>query len=110
MEQLFGGGDGNMLMTLITFGAVILIFYFMIIRPQNKKQKETQRMLAELKKGDKIVTIGGLHGVVDFVDGETVILEVDKNVTLKFSKSAIATVNAPAAPAKDAKTEPEQAK
>jgi len=71
---------------------VILIFYFLMIRPQSKKQKELERMIAGMKKGDSVVTIGGLHGIVDNVGDNYVIIKADENTKLKFAKSAIATV------------------
>ena len=85
-------GGGQLTTTVITFGLVILIFYFLIIRPQSKKQKETKRMLAEIKKGDKIVTIGGIRGTVQKVSEETVVVRVASSTTLEFSKSAISSV------------------
>ena len=60
-------------------------------RPQNKKQKETQKMLDALKKGDKVVTIGGIHGVVSSVKDKTVIVKVDDNCKVEFTRSAIAS-------------------
>ncbi len=86
------GGSGQMVTTFITFGLVILIFYFLIIRPQNKKQKEAKRMLEALKKGDKVVSIGGIHGTVVSVKDQTVVVKVDDNTKLEFTKSAIASV------------------
>jgi preprotein translocase subunit YajC len=93
------GGD-QLIMTGVTFGLVILIFYFLIIRPQNKKQKETEKMLSGIKKGDKVYTIGGLHGTVHSTNEEkaTVTLKVDEgsSTTLEFNRSAIAgLVNPP---------------
>ncbi len=85
-------GAGNGLTTLFTFGGVILIFYFFIIRPQNKKNKETQKMLAGLKKFDKVVTIGGIRGVVQTVKEQSVIVKVDDNAKIEFTKGAIAQV------------------
>jgi len=85
-------GSGNMLMTIAPFGLIILIFYFFMIRPQNKKQKETERMLSELKKGDKVISIGGIHGVVSSTKDKTVIVKVDDNTKLEFNRSAISTV------------------
>ncbi|GAB6392716.1 MAG: preprotein translocase, YajC subunit [Treponematales bacterium] len=76
----------------IPFIAIIAIFYFLIIRPQNKKQKETQKMLAALKKGDKIVTIGGIHGVIHSVKENSVIVKVDEDTKVEFTRSAIASV------------------
>jgi preprotein translocase subunit YajC len=87
-----GSSSGSMVMTLVTFGAVFVIFYFLIIRPQNKKQKETQKMIAAVKKGDKVVTAGGVHATVYTVKEKTVILKVDENTKMEFSKSAIAAV------------------
>jgi preprotein translocase subunit YajC len=85
-------GGGNPLMTFLPFVAIIAIFYFLIIRPQNKKQKETQKMLSALKKGDKIVTIGGIHGTIQTLKEQTVIVKVDEDTKLEFSRSAISTV------------------
>ncbi|QQO11211.1 preprotein translocase subunit YajC [Breznakiella homolactica] len=93
-----GAASGSFISTLIPFALIILIFYFLIIRPQNKKQKETQRMLDALKKGDKIVTIGGIHGVVQSVKDGSVIVKVDESTKMEFSRSAISSVNAPSAP------------
>jgi len=87
-----GNSSGSMVMTLVTFGAVFVIFYFLIIRPQNKKQKDAQRMIAAVKKGDKVVTSGGVHATVYTVKEKTVILKVDENVKMEFSKAAIAPV------------------
>lgn len=87
------GSTAQLLTTFIPFGLVILIFYFLIIRPQNKKQKETEKMLSAVKKGDKVVTIGGVHGVVQAVkEGGTVVVKVDENCKIEFSRSAIASV------------------
>ncbi len=83
---------GSMTTSLVTFALVIGIFYFLIIRPQNKKQKETKAMIAAVKKGDKIATIGGIRGTVHSVKDATVIVKVDENCKLEFSKSAIASV------------------
>lgn len=83
---------GQMVSTLVTFGLVFVVFYFLIIRPQNKKQKETQNMIAAVKKGDKIVTIGGVHGTVHSIKEGTVVVKVDDDCKIEFSKSAIASV------------------
>ena len=82
----------NMLMMLGTVGAVILVFYFLIIRPQNKKQKALKNMLETLRKGDKIVTIGGMRGSIVSVKEQTVIVKVDDETKLEFNKNAIAQV------------------
>ena len=83
---------GSMVTTLITFGVIILIFYFLIIRPQKKRDKEAKDMIAAIKKGDKIVTIGGIRGTVAVVKDTTVIIKVDDNTRIEFSKNAISSV------------------
>ena len=105
---------GSMWTTFIMFGAIILIFYFLIIRPQKKRDKETQAMLDALKKGDKIITIGGIHGTVVAVKEKTVVIKVDDNARIEFLKSAVSTVvnkdAAKAAPAKKKEAKAEEAK
>lgn len=87
-----GGSTEQMLMMLGVVAAVILVFYFLIIRPQNKKQKQLQNMLGALKKGDRIVTIGGIRGIVSSVKEQTVLIKVDDQTKLEFTKNAIAQV------------------
>lgn len=88
------GSFGSLIVTVVL---MIGIFYFFLIRPQNKKQKEMEKMLAALKKGDKVVTIGGIHGVVSSVKEKTIVLKVDDNAKLEFNRSAIASVVNPEA-------------
>ena len=83
---------GSLVSTIVTFGLVFVIFYFLIIRPQNKKQKQAQQMIAGVKKGDRVVTIGGIHGVVASVKETTVVVKVEDGTKIEFSKSALATV------------------
>lgn len=87
-----GGGGGGMVQTLIMFGAIFAIFYFMIVRPQQKRAKEREQMLSNVQKGDKIVTSGGIHGTVVGLEDKTVLLQVSDNVKIKIEKSAVATV------------------
>jgi len=87
-----GQGGGGFISTLFMFSLIILIFYFMILRPQQKRSKERQKLLGGVKKGDKIVTIGGLHGSVIGVDEKTLLVQVADNVKLKFEKSAVSTI------------------
>jgi len=88
-------GGGSLLGTFLPFVFIIAIFYFLIIRPQNKKRKETEKMLSALKKGDKVVTIGGLHGTIQSVKETTVIIKADDNVKLEFLRSAVSNVVQP---------------
>ena len=93
--------SGSMMTTMITFVLIILIFYFLMIRPQKKRDKEAKAMLAAMKKGDKVVTIGGIHGTVVMVKDNTVIIKVDDSARIEFNKSAISTVT-PKGPEKPA--------
>ena len=103
------GSFGSLIITVVL---MIGIFYFFLIRPQNKKQKEMEKMLAALKKGDKVVTIGGIHGVVSSVKEKTIVLKVDDNAKLEFNRSAIASVVNPEAEKKadESKAEPAKSK
>jgi preprotein translocase subunit YajC len=87
-----GGGSANLISTLVMFGAIFLIFYFMIIRPQQKRAKEREKMLSNMQKGDKVITSGGLHGTIAGLEEKTVLLQVGDNVKMKFEKSAIASI------------------
>ncbi|HLX13082.1 MAG TPA: preprotein translocase subunit YajC [Bacteroidota bacterium] len=86
------GGSSNPFGTIIIFAAIFLIFYFMIVRPQQKKAKERQSLLGSIQKGDKIITIGGMHGTILGVEEKTLLVQATDNVKLKFEKSAIATI------------------
>lgn len=83
---------GGLVGSVIPFLLIIVVFYFFLIRPQNKKQKETEKMLNALKKGDKVITVGGIHGTVSSVKEKTVIVKVDDNTKLEFNRSAISSV------------------
>ena len=87
---LQAGAKGMDYTQLILFGGIIIVFYFFMIRPQQKKSKDQKVFRESIKKGDAIVTIGGLHGRVLSVDADdTMVIEVDKGVRLKFERSAI---------------------
>lgn len=88
---LQAGQDGGLMPQLLMFGAIILVFYFFMIRPQQKKAKDQKKFREELTKGMFVVTIGGLHGKLVVVEDDTVVVEVDKGVRLTFDKSAIST-------------------
>ncbi|MDA3130822.1 preprotein translocase subunit YajC [Aliibacillus thermotolerans] len=68
------------------------IFYFLLIRPQQKRQKEIREMHANLQKGDQIITIGGLHGTIEALDEETVVLSVGNNQKLTFDRNSVREV------------------
>jgi preprotein translocase subunit YajC len=91
-----GGGFSN----IIFIGAIIIVFYFFMVRPQQKKLRDQKKFRESLAKGVQVVTIGGLHGRIVAVEDTTVVLEVDKRGTLlTFEKSAIAAEKAGAATA-----------
>ena len=81
-----------MITMLATFALIIVIFYFLIIRPQRKKQKDTQSMLSNIRKGDRVSTVGGIRGMVHAVKENTVVLKVDDNTKIEFNKNAISAV------------------
>jgi preprotein translocase subunit YajC len=77
---------------IILMVATIAIFYFLLIRPQKKKEKERVGMISALKKGDKVLTAGGMYGVIDsFKEGDIVVVKVSGNTKIEFAKSAIQT-------------------
>jgi preprotein translocase subunit YajC len=92
--------QGNSMFSFFFFGAIILIFYFFMIRPQQKKAKEQKKFIEEIKKGDYVVTIGGAHGYIAELEGDTFILEVEKGGRIRFNKSAISQDATKAAAAK----------
>lgn len=73
----------------ITMLGIMVIFYFFMVRPQQRKQKEQRKFIEEVAKGDDVVTIGGLHGKVQSVEEETITILVDKGIKLVFDKSSI---------------------
>ncbi len=83
---------GSMVSSLIMFVAIIAIFYFLIYRPQKKRDKEAKAMISAMKKGDKVVTIGGIHGTIVTVKDKTVVVKVDDSARIEFSKEAISSV------------------
>ena len=86
------GGGGSLVSTLIMFGAIFAIFYFMIIRPQQKRAKEREKLLSNVEKGDKIITSGGVHATVVGLEEKSVLVEIAPNVKIKIERSAIGSV------------------
>lgn len=80
---------GSQWQSFIIFGAIFVVFYFFMIRPQQKKAKDAKKFSEDVKKGDYVVTIGGAHGYVAELEGDTFILEVEKGGRIRFNKSAI---------------------
>lgn len=92
VPQPGGESGGGMISTLIMFGAIFAIFYFMIIRPQQKRAKVQKAMLESVQKGDKVVLTGGIHGTIAGLEEKTVLVDVGNNVKIKFERTAIAAV------------------
>jgi preprotein translocase subunit YajC len=83
-------GAGSSWMSFLPLVLMIVIFYFLLIRPQQKKEKDRQKMIAALQKGDRVVTTGGMYGVIDsFGPNETVFLKVSGTTKIEFNKNAI---------------------
>jgi preprotein translocase subunit YajC len=82
----------NPLVSLMPLILMFVVFYFLLIRPQQKKQKEHQKMLSEIKKNDEVITSGGIHGTIVNIKEKTYSLRVDDNVKLEISKSAVSGV------------------
>lgn len=84
--QASGGSDFTSFLPII---GMIAIFYFFFIRPQQRKQKETKKYLEEVKKGEMVVTVGGIHGKIVEVSDTTVLIDVDRGTKLLIEKSSI---------------------
>ena len=83
------GQEGGGFQMLITFGLIFIIFYFIVIRPQRKQQKELKERQDSLKPGDKVITNGGIYGIVREVKDDTVKLEIAANTVIKIAKTCI---------------------
>jgi preprotein translocase subunit YajC len=82
----------NPLVNLFPFIIIFVIFYFLLIRPQKEKEKQHQKMLANLSKNDEVVTSSGIHGTIVNVKDKTVILRIDDNVKIELEKNCITYV------------------
>ena len=93
--QAPGGGASSVVTQLVFFAAIFAIFYFLLIRPQQKQKREREDMLRAVKRGDRVVTSGGLHGTVASLDDQTVTVRVTEQVRLVFDRSAIGRIVPP---------------
>ncbi len=87
-----GGGSGSSMMTMLMFGSIFAIFYFMIIRPQKKQADQRKAMIEAIKRGDKVVTSGGLFGTVKDVKADRMVVTIAEGVKVEVAKSAISGV------------------
>ena len=83
------GGFAAMAPQILFMVAIIGVFYFFMIRPQQKKAKDQKKFIEDIKIGEKVITIGGAHGRVAELDGDTFVMEVERGGRIRFSKSAI---------------------
>ena len=86
---LDSAGQANPMSLYLMMGAVIFVMYWFMLRPQNKKSKEAQAYRENIQKGDKIVTIGGIHGKVDSLKDTTVVIVVEGGMKIEMEKSAV---------------------
>jgi len=88
-----GAEGGNPIMSLLPFLAIIAVMYFLMIRPQAKKQKEKQKMLQNLQAGDEILTIGGIYGKIESINekDDKLIVSIGKDLKVNLSRTAVAS-------------------
>jgi preprotein translocase subunit YajC len=82
-------GQGSSMQFLLMMVLIIVVFYFFMIRPQSKRQKELKNFREQLKKGDKVLTTGGIYGRIVEINDQTSLIEVDSNVKIRVDKAAI---------------------
>ncbi len=86
-----GAEEGGFDWTLVIFIVLLIaIFYFLIIRPQRRQQKRHQELMQELKRGDKVITTGGIYGIVDSLSDDSVVLKVESGGTIRVARNSIA--------------------
>lgn len=87
-----GGGLLANFLGVVPILAIALVFYFLVIAPANKQRRKTQEMISSLKKGDRVVTNGGIYGTVQGVEADVVYLKIAENVKIKLARSAVASI------------------
>jgi preprotein translocase subunit YajC len=80
------------LVNMLPIAAIFLVFYFLVIAPANKQKRKTQEMLSALKKGDRVVTSGGIYGTIQGVEADVVYLKIAENLKVKVARSAVTGV------------------
>ena len=87
--------SSGMILQFLPIVLIFVVFYFLLIRPQQKKQKEHQKLVADLKTGDKVITSGGMHGMVANIKETTILLKVADNVKVELDRAAVSTIVKP---------------
>lgn len=90
--QAKDAGTAGFLLNLLPIAAIFLVFYFLVIAPASKQRKKTADMLSTLKKGDRVVTSGGIYGTIQGVEADVVYLKIAENVKVRVARSAITGV------------------
>lgn len=90
-----GGEQANPLAMFLPLILIFIVFYFFIIRPQKKKEDDRKKMIEAVAKGDRVITIGGVHGSVTQVDETSVLVQVDSSTKLRVEKSALSSIGNP---------------
>lgn len=88
--MLLQASQGNPLIQLLPLALILVVFYLLLILPARKQQKQKEAMLAALKKGDRVVTSGGIHGSVAHVEDDTLLLKIAENTKVRIARSAVA--------------------
>jgi len=86
-EEEGGGFDLTIIIFLV---AIVAIFYFLMIRPQRKRQKEHQQLMEELKRGDRVITAGGIYGVIESLSEDSIVIKVESGTTMRVARSSVA--------------------
>ena len=86
-EPTGGFGDWTLIIFLVL---IFAIFYFVLIRPQRKRQKEHQQLVQELKRGDNVITAGGIYGVIESVSEESIVIRVESGATMRVARNSVA--------------------
>ena len=83
------GEEGSPLTMIIFLVLIFAVFYFLMIRPQRKRQKEHQQLVEELKRGDRVITAGGIYGVIETISEDSVVIKVESGVTMRVAKGSV---------------------
>ncbi len=87
-----GGGASSLVSTFVMFGLIFAIFYFMVMRPQQKRAKEHQSLISSVRRGDKVVMQGGVHGIVQDVKDTTITVEIAPRMVVTYEKGSVQNV------------------
>jgi len=82
--------EGSIIPLVILLVFIFGVFYFLLIRPQRKRQKEHQQLMIELKKGDKVITAGGIYGVIESLSEDSIVIKVESGVTMRVARGSVA--------------------